>query len=148
LKPRRNISDPDLAKALAHPLRVAALAVLEERTASPSEIAAELGASLGQVSYHVRTLARYGLVTLVETRPKRGALEHYYRAEPNSHLLRSPMVLDERGWNELSAKFERLRADCERIAAASAKRLAAAGEDGAGLRATVVLMLVETTPDA
>ena len=47
----------------------------------PREIAAELGASLGQVSYHVRTLARYGLVKLVETRPKRGALEHYYRAE-------------------------------------------------------------------
>ncbi|MDQ6776893.1 MAG: winged helix-turn-helix domain-containing protein [Actinomycetota bacterium] len=81
MKPDRNISDPQLAKALAHPLRVSILAELEERTASPSELAGKLDASLGLVSYHVRALARLGLVSLVETRPRRGALEHYYRAE-------------------------------------------------------------------
>lgn len=186
MRPRRNISDPDLAKALAHPLRIAALAVLEERTASPSEIADELGASLGQVSYHVRTLARYGLVTLVETRPRRGALEHYYRAEqrpvitneawervpsivkyatvraaieqvaaevnaaaenggfeqPNSHLTRSPLMLDRHGWSELTEKFDELYAEVERIAARSAKRLAA-DEHAEEIRASAVLMLFE-----
>jgi DNA-binding transcriptional ArsR family regulator len=191
LRPDRNISDPQLAKALAHPLRVAILAVLEERTASPSEIATELDASLGLVSYHVRTLARYGLVKLVDTRPRRGALEHYYRAEErpvltseawekvpsivkqatvratlaqlsghvndaaltggfersSAHLSRSPMVLDKLGWEELAIRFDRLLADCEQIAAASAERLAAA-DHTEELRAMAVLMLFEAAPEA
>ena len=190
LRPDRNISDPQVAKALAHPLRVAILAIVEERTASPSEIATELGASLGVVSYHVRMLERYGLVKLVDTRPRRGALEHYYRAEErpvisseaweqipsivkqatirgalsqvggqvnaaaasggfersNAHLTRSPMVLDQRGWDQLAVRFDRLLADCEKIAAASAKRLAARDHDQE-IAATAVLMLFENAPE-
>jgi DNA-binding transcriptional ArsR family regulator len=189
LKPDRNISDPQLAKALAHPLRVAILAALEERTASPSDIATELDASLGLVSYHVRTLARLGLVTLVETRPRRGALEHYYRAEERpvitneawekvpsivkqatvratlsqisgqvndaaqsggferstSHLSRSPVVLDQRGWDELAGKLDELLSECERIGTQAAKRLAAADHQDE-IRATAVLMLFEAAP--
>jgi DNA-binding transcriptional ArsR family regulator len=74
------IDDPRLVKALAHPLRIDILRVLQDRVASPSEIAEEVVAPLGNVSYHVRFLARVGLLELVETRPRRGALEHYYRA--------------------------------------------------------------------
>jgi DNA-binding transcriptional ArsR family regulator len=69
------IDDPRLVKGLAHPLRV-----LEARVASPSEIAEEIGAPLGNVSYHVRFLARVGLIELTSTKPRRGAVEHYYRA--------------------------------------------------------------------
>jgi DNA-binding MarR family transcriptional regulator len=54
--------------------------VLEQRTASPSELADELDAPLGTVSYHVRELARFGLVKLVKRTPRRGAIEHHYRA--------------------------------------------------------------------
>jgi hypothetical protein len=32
------------------------------------------------VSHHVRTLARIGAIELVRTRPRRGAVEHFYRA--------------------------------------------------------------------
>jgi DNA-binding transcriptional ArsR family regulator len=80
LKAITEIDDPRFVKALAHPLRVQILRVLQDRVASPSEIAAELSASLGNVSYHVRFLARSDLLELVETRPRRGAIEHYYRA--------------------------------------------------------------------
>jgi DNA-binding transcriptional ArsR family regulator len=189
LKPDRNISDPQLAKALAHPLRVAILTALEDRTASPSDLAVELDASLGLVSYHVRTLARLGLVKLVDTRPRRGALEHYYRAEDrpvitsdawgqvpsivkqatvratlahvsaqvnaaaqsggfersSSHLSRSPVVLDKRGWDELAEKFDKLLSDCERIGMAAAKRLKAA-DHADEIRAAAVLMLFEAAP--
>jgi DNA-binding transcriptional ArsR family regulator len=69
-----------VAKALAHPLRLRILGVLEERVASPKEIALELGASLGVVSYHVRMLSTSGFLELVGTQPRRGATEHYYRA--------------------------------------------------------------------
>ena len=82
MKPSADISDPRVVKALAHPLRVRILAVLEERTASPSEIAEELDAPLGNVSYHVRQLAALGFAKLVKRTPRRGAIEHHYRAEP------------------------------------------------------------------
>jgi DNA-binding transcriptional ArsR family regulator len=74
------IDDPRLVKALAHPLRISILRVLQSRVASPSEIASEIGAPLGNVSYHVRVLERAGLLKLERTRQRRGAIEHYYRA--------------------------------------------------------------------
>lgn len=74
------IDDPRLVKALAHPLRISILRVLQGRLASPSEIASEIGAPLGNVSYHVRVLERAGLLKLERTRQRRGAIEHYYRA--------------------------------------------------------------------
>jgi DNA-binding transcriptional ArsR family regulator len=80
MRPISEIDDPQLVKALAHPLRVRILRILESRTASPNELANELGAPLPNVSYHVRALARAGLAELVRTTPRRGAVEHYYRA--------------------------------------------------------------------
>jgi DNA-binding transcriptional ArsR family regulator len=69
-----------MAKALSHPLRSVILTRLNERVASPSELAEELGAPLGTVSYHVRTLLNLDCIELVSTRPRRGAVEHHYRA--------------------------------------------------------------------
>jgi DNA-binding transcriptional ArsR family regulator len=86
MKQITEIDDARLVKGLAHPLRIAILRALEDGTASPSEIAEEIGAPLGNVSYHVRFLARLGLVELAETRPRRGAVEHYYRAVTRMHL--------------------------------------------------------------
>ena len=71
---------------LAHPLRVRIVAILEQRVASPSEIAQELDASLGVVSYHVRRLEALGLIKLVRKTPRRGAIEHYYRADAKHHI--------------------------------------------------------------
>ena len=62
------------------------LAILEQRVASPSEIAGELDASLGVVSYHVRRLEALGLIKLVRKTPRRGAVEHYYRADARHHI--------------------------------------------------------------
>src|SRR3954464_12644437 len=81
-----DITDPRLAKALAHPLRLEILRHLGDRTASPSEIAAEIGAPLTNVSYHVRKLRSLGLIKLVKKTPKRGVIEHYYSAKPRPTL--------------------------------------------------------------
>lgn len=61
-------------------MRVRILGLLDERTASPNQVAGELGLSLGVVAYHVRTLAELGFLELVDRRQRRGAVEHYYRA--------------------------------------------------------------------
>jgi DNA-binding transcriptional ArsR family regulator len=69
-----------MAKALAHPLRVQLLSALNEGVASPNELAKRLNEPLTNVSYHVRMLHDLGCIELVDTEPRRGALEHYYRA--------------------------------------------------------------------
>jgi DNA-binding transcriptional ArsR family regulator len=80
MKPRSDISDQRVIRALTHPLRVQILRALEERVASPSELAEEIGAPLGNVSYHVRQLHGLGLIRLVRKTPRRGAIEHHYEA--------------------------------------------------------------------
>jgi DNA-binding transcriptional ArsR family regulator len=146
LKPYEDITDPALAKALAHPLRTRVLSALEGRTASPSELATELDAPLGVLSYHIRRLTALGFVKLVKSVPRRGAIEHYYTAvtrpritdatwaatpsivkqatvaprleqigaeastalagggfdAAETHLTRSPVTVDEKGWKQLA----------------------------------------------
>ncbi len=79
-------SESRIAKALAHPLRARILQRLGERVASPSDLAAELGAPLGVVSYHVRMLRDYDCIELVRTEPRRGALQHFYTATARPNL--------------------------------------------------------------
>src|SRR3954452_11833225 len=67
-------------RALAHPLRGRIWTHLQLKRASPRQLAEELDAPLGNVSYHVRTLLQLKLIKLVKTVPRRGAIEHYYEA--------------------------------------------------------------------
>ena len=91
MKEYLEISDQNVIKALAHPLRVQILGILETRAASPNEVARELDAPLGNVSYHTRELLRFGLVKLVKKTPRRGAIEHYYKATKQ-------LQITEAGW--------------------------------------------------
>lgn len=75
-----------LAKALAHPLRIRILSSLHNGISSPNQLAQELGEPLGNVSYHVKTLLEYDCVELVKTEPRRGAVEHFYRATDRAFL--------------------------------------------------------------
>jgi DNA-binding transcriptional ArsR family regulator len=77
-KPITTINDPRYLKAVSHPVRVRILAMLDEGPASPKVLADRLGASLGVVAYHVRTLHELDLLKLVGTRQRRGATEHMY----------------------------------------------------------------------
>lgn len=92
-KSKRGVNQ-DLVKSLAHELRAEILAILNERMASPNELAKELDEGLSQVSYHVKVLKDYKVITLVKTEPRRGAVEHYYRATSRAYLT-------DRDWHEL-----------------------------------------------
>ena len=85
-RPPGETSEARIAKALAHPLRARILQRLGERVASPGDLATELGAPLGVVSYHVRMLRDYDCVELVRTEPRRGALQHFYKATARPNL--------------------------------------------------------------
>lgn len=75
-----------VAKAFAHPLRVQILIILNERVASPNLLAQELDQSLNLVAYHVRVLEKYDCIELVDTKQRRGATEHFYRATRRQFL--------------------------------------------------------------
>ena len=67
-------------RLLAHPLRHRLLAILNERTASPKELAREVGLPIPNVSYHVDKLLEAGAIELAYQEPRRGVAEHFYRA--------------------------------------------------------------------
>jgi DNA-binding transcriptional ArsR family regulator len=93
--------DPVLAKALSHPLRQRILERLSAGgEASPTQLARLLDARLPNVAYHVGVLVELGCVELVRTRPRRGALEHYYRAVARPWL-------DAEQWAGLPTSFRR-----------------------------------------
>lgn len=65
---------------VSHPIRARALTILADREASPVEISRELGIGPSHVAYHVRILHGEGLIELTEETPRRGSIEHRYRA--------------------------------------------------------------------
>jgi DNA-binding transcriptional ArsR family regulator len=80
-----------IAESFVHPLKIRILKLMAEpppprATAeglpepgwSPNGLYVAAGEPLGNVSYHVRQLEKAGLVELVATKQRRGALEHYY----------------------------------------------------------------------
>lgn len=75
-----------LLKAISHPIRARALTVLNQRAASPSELAAEQDAAVPDVAYHVRVLRELGMIKLVSTRQVRGATQHFYRSVSQPYL--------------------------------------------------------------
>lgn len=83
-----------IGKALLHPRKQEILGAMQtakgamgDGVLSPNELANLLGKPLGVLSYHINDLAgrtkksRFAdspLLELVDTAPRRGALEHYY----------------------------------------------------------------------
>jgi predicted transcriptional regulator len=86
--------DRRLVKALGHPVREHILAVLNERIASASEIAEELGADVSSFYHHVEELEKFGCIERVETKRRRGANEHFFQA-------RTSVFFDDVAWRQL-----------------------------------------------
>ena len=88
--------DNELLIALRHPLRRQILrAMAEQDPISPRQISDELRQPLSNVSYHVRVLADCGAVTLVDTAPVRGSMQHFY-----SPAIEEPWALAVLGLSE------------------------------------------------
>ncbi len=72
---------PELISALNHPLRRRILRSFldgEFEEASSTQLANAIGLPLGNIAYHVKTLARLGLLQLTRRHKVRGAEECFY----------------------------------------------------------------------
>lgn len=84
-------------EAMRHPLRAAVLRILDERAASPAEMARDLKQlDVSNVSYHTKRLVELDCAELVYERKVRGAVEHIYKGTER-HML------DLEQWQELAA---------------------------------------------
>lgn len=81
-KPKPSTPEDVLLFLLQHPLRKRLLRLYVEATEalSPKGLTVPLNMHLSNISYHVRVLATYGALELVETKPQRGSVEHFYKA--------------------------------------------------------------------
>src|SRR5882757_1447856 len=176
-----------LAAIVAHPTRARCFVILTERTASPVEIAQEIGKDVGHVGYHVRKLQELNLIELVDERPVRGAVEHFYRAierpvvreeafaeqsledrevftrhilqfhvadiarsmdehtfdsRPNRAVIRTPMTVDEDGFQELADLHVEMYERTLDIQARSDERRT--GSEDAGIPTVSTTMFFET----
>jgi predicted transcriptional regulator len=88
-KGQRRTIDEAVAYAVGHRIRIDALSILNEGTASPNEIAKIIGEGVSKVGHHVKELFDSGCIEFVGTKQRRGATEHFYRA------IARPFVSDE-----------------------------------------------------
>ncbi len=67
-------------EAVSHPHRIAIMRrLMTTGTATPSDLAGMLRGPLGTISYHVRVLAKQGVLRLTGKTQRRGALAHHYQ---------------------------------------------------------------------
>jgi len=80
--------DPRFVKALSHVLRQHILLAAVQGEISPKKLSKALNEGLSQVSYHVKVLRDDcdGMLEEIRTEPRRGAVEHYYRASAKTLL--------------------------------------------------------------
>jgi hypothetical protein len=65
---------------LSHPVRIRILTALNSprRVISPNGFAEETGLRLNSIAYHFRELSALGCIEVVDTKRRRGAVEHFY----------------------------------------------------------------------
>jgi hypothetical protein len=103
--------DPRVIKALGHPIREHALAVFNERIASATEIGEEIALDVSLFYSHIEVLEKLGCIERVDTKRRRGAKEHFFKARAtlffdDEHCQRTPRsVRDDVTLNILRAAF-------------------------------------------
>ncbi len=73
------IDDPQKLKMILNKLSWKILVMLSEKEMYPLEVAKALGAHEQKVYYHIRKLAKSGVITVVREEEKKGAVARYYK---------------------------------------------------------------------
>lgn len=132
MKKRREDTPLDrVLRALNHPIRRRILRVLVDGTGSASTISKELKMNLGVVSYHLnQVLAKEcDVVELVESLPRRGAIEKFYRLK----FQAAPKRRGGRKGAESPSRMRRMSLEeCFIVAAAATDSDSFEALDGAG----------------
>jgi DNA-binding transcriptional ArsR family regulator len=84
-----DLHDPAALRALAHPLRIRIIGILRERgPQNATTLARALDETTGDTSYHLRQLARFGLIHEL---PRSGGRQRWWQAAARHFLLPASM---------------------------------------------------------
>jgi len=83
------VQEPEQLRALGDDLRSRIVALLRDRAASTTELAARLGLPKSTVGHHLKVLEKAGLVHVVRTRRVRAVTEKYYGRTARLFLFKS-----------------------------------------------------------
>lgn len=96
---KQEIAFENWHKAVSHPVRARIHRILQERAASPSEMARELDEDVSLVAHHTKHLVKLGCAELAYDRKVHGrAVEHVYRGIQR-------IVIDDAMWAKLSPEL-------------------------------------------
>lgn len=106
-------------KLLHNATRIRILRALNNRSMTAQQVAETLGATKGNVHYHLQRLYEADLLDLVETRPVGGILEKYYRARANLYTVkddnRNERAAGERRVQQLQTSLTLTEAQLEQL---------------------------------
>ncbi len=110
------VDDLNMLKALSNSYRIRIIDAFEGKPATAKQISMKLGEPHSKVNYHIKALAKVGIIDLVEEVPKYGVIEKYYMPVAKTFVLDSKTVQgDDTASDSLSkavtALFERISKD-------------------------------------
>lgn len=99
------VERPEQMKALGHDLRMEIVALLGQRAATVSELAATLETPVGTVGHHLGVLEDAGLVHVVRTAQVRGITAKWYRRTAATFVFddtaaKEPLAEDVEAWRQ------------------------------------------------
>jgi DNA-binding transcriptional ArsR family regulator len=110
------VDDLSMLKALSNSYRIKIIDAFESKPATAKQISMKLGEPHSKVNYHIKALAKVGILELTEEVPKYGVIEKYYMPVAKTFVLDSKTVQgDDTAADSMSkavsALFERIAKD-------------------------------------
>lgn len=110
------VDDLAMLKALSNSYRIRIIDAFEGKPATAKQISMKLGEPHSKVNYHIKALAKVGIIDLVEEVPKYGVIEKYYMPVAKTFVLDSKTVqgddiVSDSMNKAVAALFERISKD-------------------------------------
>lgn len=104
-------------KALSNSYRISIIEAFDHKPATAKQISVRLNEPHGKINYHMKTLAKVGILELVEVSTKLGVVEKFYRPVAKNFVIDSTALRNEGAEFQSSlakyseALFERISKD-------------------------------------
>ncbi len=106
------VKELEQIKALSSPYRISIVEAFNGEEATAKHISTKIGEPHSKVNYHIKLLAKVGLLQLVKESPKYGVIEKYYQPIAKSFIIDSKITNNMSEVDKFkSAVFDRISKD-------------------------------------
>jgi DNA-binding transcriptional ArsR family regulator len=86
------VKELEQIKALSSPYRISIIEAFNGEAATAKHISSKIGEPHSKVNYHIKLLAKVGLLKLIKETPKYGVVEKYYKPVAGSFIIDSKVT--------------------------------------------------------